>query len=96
MPRAEKKTSEVNVEDDDVYDEIDQFHMQRDGIFLNNSAKRIKNAQKEVLSVQVEDSEDDEDSDDEELQGAQSNEAEVPISINKWGKKRAGYYELPM
>uniref|UniRef100_A0A915CXD4 Sas10 C-terminal domain-containing protein n=1 Tax=Ditylenchus dipsaci TaxID=166011 RepID=A0A915CXD4_9BILA len=73
--------------DENVYDEIDSFHLQKDNEILfgargNGGNKYI---QKEVLSVRVDDDED-------EYSEGDENQEVPSLSLNKWGKKRRDFY----
>ncbi|KAI1719791.1 something about silencing protein 10 [Ditylenchus destructor] len=84
---------EQAMDGDDVYDEIDHFHMERDSILLAGTKRRPKSRTKEILSVRVDESEDDQIY-GEEATSQMNNDAEetAPVNVNQWGKKRANYY----
>lgn len=95
----------IKKSEDDIYDDIDCFHLNQERLISFAASKRNRYAQKEVLSVRV-DSDDEED----ELEAEQyckcwfiftlnffslfmcCNLDEQPITSNTWGRKRRDFY----
>ncbi|KAI1726082.1 something about silencing protein 10 [Ditylenchus destructor] len=93
--KKSRKYYEEEQASDDIYDEIDHFHMERDSILLAGTKKRPKSRTKEILSVRVDESEDDDFDqiyDEEASQMNNDEEGAAPVNVNQWGKKRANYY----
>jgi U3 small nucleolar RNA-associated protein 3 len=89
-----KKKNSGKKLDEDVYDEIDQFHMDLNVDHSNEQSGRKAHRPREVLSVAVDKDELSPDEDDYESE-ATSDDEEMEKTLpgaNTWGKNRKSYY----
>uniref|UniRef100_A0A914EB66 Sas10 C-terminal domain-containing protein n=1 Tax=Acrobeloides nanus TaxID=290746 RepID=A0A914EB66_9BILA len=82
-------------DDDNIYDEIDRFNMEKD-VFHETSSGKKRKRPVEVLSVNVEDESDvEEDTDFEADSDAVNEDQDIEKALpstQKWGKKRHAFY----
>ncbi|KAH7726951.1 something about silencing protein 10-like protein [Aphelenchoides avenae] len=95
---VKRKNLAKNVEDDDIYDEIDRHHMELDGDISDEDVRPKRRRQREVLSVDVDENELGEDDDGaSDMSSFASGDEEEDLGKtlpggNKWGKKRKAFY----